>query len=79
MMTVGESIRTHRKQMGLTQGRLAKKVGTAQVTVSHWERELCDPSLISLICLADIFHITLDELVGRDTYIKRERKDNKRI
>ena len=64
-MTIGQNIKKLRKDRAMQQGELAKMVGTSPNTVSNWERDIFYPSVISLICLADIFDITLDELVGR--------------
>ncbi len=64
-MTIGQNIKRLRKDRAIQQGELAQMVGASQMTVSNWERDKFYPSAISLICLADIFDITLDELVGR--------------
>ncbi|MCH5172031.1 MAG: helix-turn-helix transcriptional regulator [Erysipelotrichales bacterium] len=53
--------------------------------MSKWENDLTSPNIDSLIKLADIFNISLDELMGREVsstlYLeKEERKDiNKMI
>ena len=65
-MTIGYNIRRNRRDMGLKQHELAKMVGVGIMSISQWECEKCYPSMLSLMCLADVFCITLDELVGRD-------------
>ena len=64
-MTVGQNIKRHREEKGLKQIELATMIGTSPTVISQWENEIFYPSLILLICLADAFEITLDELVGR--------------
>lgn len=36
-MTIGESIRYHRKRLNLTQAELADRVGVSPQAVSKWE------------------------------------------
>lgn len=65
-MTVGEKIRELRKAQGLSQEELAEEVGLSRTMVSLWEREEFEPSLLSAICLADFFNVSLDELACRN-------------
>lgn len=64
-MTIGQTIMTRRKAMRLNQAELAEKVGVRAPTVSLWESDSFYPGMLSLIGLADVFNISLDELVGR--------------
>ena len=64
-MTVGEIIRQKRTERGWSQRKLADKCGVSTLSVWGWENDQFFPTLIFLICLADTFGITLDELVGR--------------
>lgn len=64
-MTIGKSIKRHRQERDMRQCDLAKALGVNQCVVSFWESERCEPTLFYAICLADVFGITLDELVGR--------------
>ena len=36
-MTIGELIKTRRKELGMSQDDVAKSVGTTKATVSRWE------------------------------------------
>ena len=65
-MTVGEKIRELRKEIKLSQEELAEEIGASRTMVSLWEREEFEPSLLSAICLADFFNVSLDELCCRD-------------
>ena len=51
---------------GLGQQQLADLLKISVKTVSHWETGYSEPSITQLIALADIFEVTLDDLVGRD-------------
>ena len=64
-MTIGESIRKHRKDKGLTQTELAEIIGCKPCQVSMWERGLF-PNILNCITLADVLEVSLDELVGRN-------------
>lgn len=64
-MTIGESIKKHRKAKGLWQKELADAMGVQQCQISHWETGRQFPSIFSCISLADELEISLDELVGR--------------
>jgi transcriptional regulator with XRE-family HTH domain len=54
-----------RKSRNLTTTELAKKSEISQQAISSWENEKREPNINALIKLADVFQITLDELVGR--------------
>lgn len=51
--------------MNMSQRTLAEMLGTTLQTVSHWETAYTEPSVEQLIALANIFEISIDELVGR--------------
>jgi len=50
----------------LSQEKLAEKIGIHQSNISDWENGVSRPEYEHLIALADIFDVTLDELLGRD-------------
>ena len=66
-MKIGKKIAFYRKQMDITQEELAEQLGISNQAVSNWETEQNNPDEDVLIKLADIFHVTLDELFGRGT------------
>lgn len=65
-MTFAENLMALRKQHGLSQEGLGDVVDVSRQTVSKWELGLTTPELDKLVGLAEYFHITLDELVGRE-------------
>lgn len=62
-MTVGESIRLHRKKQNLTQGQLAALLSVSVQAVSKWETDAGMPDVSLVIPLANALHITTDELL----------------
>jgi len=49
---IANIIRTKRKEKGLTQEELAKKIGVTEKTVSRWETERGTPDISLLIPLS---------------------------
>ncbi|MBE6976925.1 MAG: helix-turn-helix transcriptional regulator [Ruminococcaceae bacterium] len=65
--TLGKRIMLCRKSMGLTQDQLAEKLGVTAQAVSKWENNQSCPDITMLPKLADIFGVTTDELLGRQS------------
>src|SRR5215211_1236944 len=61
--SLGDFIRTQRKQRGWNQTRLGQEVGVDQTTVSTWERGESLPS--DLHRLAGALNVPVEELVDR--------------
>lgn len=53
----------YRKQHGLSQEALAEKIGVSRQAISKWERAEASPDTDNLILLADIYGVSLDELL----------------
>lgn len=64
-MKIGENIQKFRKELNLSQEELAERCGVSRQAVTKWEADESIPALEKLVLLADIFEITIDELVGR--------------
>ncbi len=64
--TFGQRFQRLRKKHNLTQEDVADKVGISSQAVSKWENDLSAPDISILPDLADLFHISLDELLGRE-------------
>ena len=65
-MELKDSLKTMRTERAITQEQLAKKLNISLKTISHWETGYTEPSISQLITLADIYSVSLDELVGRN-------------
>lgn len=62
-----------RKSLNLTQAEVAKALNLTDKTYGNYENGNTDPTINTLINLADYFHISIDELIGRehDNYIDK--------
>ena len=61
--TLGMMISSLRKENGMTQLELAEKMGVTDKAVSKWERDLSCPDVNTIPKLAEIFNISVDELM----------------
>ena len=61
---LAENIRGYRKSLGITQEQLAERLGITLGTVSKWERGSSEPDLGFIMELAELFHISVDALIG---------------
>lgn len=65
--SLGKRIQGARKRLGLTQEQLAEKLGVSGQAVSKWESDISCPDITALPVLADIFGMSVDELLrGQD-------------
>lgn len=60
---LGIHIMTHRKGMGLTQAGLAEKLNYSDKAVSKWERGESIPDVLTLLQLAELFGVKVDDLL----------------
>ena len=60
---IAENIKFFRKQMGLTQEELAQMLCGKKSLISNYENGYSTPDVYTLCKLAEIFDVTLDELV----------------
>ena len=65
-LKIADNIRFFRKANNLTQEELSKQLGGSKNLVSNYENGISTPDIYTLVKLADIFDITLIELVGRE-------------
>ena len=61
---IGTNIALHRKDAGLTQAGLAAKLNYSDKAVSKWERGESVPDVITLLQLAELFEITVNDLLA---------------
>ncbi|MBE6985334.1 MAG: helix-turn-helix transcriptional regulator [Ruminococcaceae bacterium] len=69
--TLGERIKCHRKRLNMTQEQLAERIGVSAQAVSKWEHNQSCPDITVLPELADLFGISIDELLGKNTTQKQ--------
>ncbi len=61
--SIGKFISSLRKANGYTQESLAEVLGVSNKTISSWETDKSSPDLSILPILADLFHVSCDELL----------------
>lgn len=64
--TFGQRFTRLRKEKNFTQEEIALKLSISAQAVSKWENDISMPDISILTSIADIFDITLDELLGRE-------------
>ncbi|MDR2687080.1 MAG: helix-turn-helix domain-containing protein [Oscillospiraceae bacterium] len=69
----GETLRSLRKEKGLTQEQLAERLNVSFQTVSNWERDESWPDLSMLPVLAGFFGVTTDALLAVDRAANERR------
>lgn len=66
--TIGQNIASYRKKAGMTQEELSEKIGVTAQAISKWENDLSYPDLEIVRKLAELFGITVDQLLnGEDS------------
>lgn len=66
MQKIGERLSEYRKKNKFKQAELAEKLHVSQQVISNIERGVTTPDLEQLKILADIYKVSLDQLVGRN-------------
>lgn len=64
---IAKNLIYYRKAAGLTQAELAEKINYSDKSVSKWESANGVPDVYTLIQLAKLFGVSLNELVGEET------------
>lgn len=61
----GHRIAELRENKGWTQEELSAAIGISRASLSHYEKDRRKPNLETLTRLADIFHVSIDYIIGR--------------
>lgn len=69
-MNLGNSLYTARKKSGLSQEDVANKLGVSRQTISKWETNETLPDICQSKRMAQLYHLSLDELIDFDMDIK---------
>lgn len=75
--TLGMMISSLRKENGMTQMELAKKIGVTDKAVSKWERDLSCPDINTFPKIAEIFGVSVDELMQIKSEGQSDEKETK--
>ena len=76
MLYIAENLRSLRKGKDLTQEEAAEILGVSPQSVSKWERGETLPDITLLPVLANLFKVSIDELVGMDKINDKQTKNN---
>lgn len=72
--SIGNIIMRLRKEHGMTQDQLANALGITFQAVSKWENGISSPDISTLPLLADLFGVSVDQLLGRETLPQPEER-----
>ena len=69
-MDFGDKLKEIRRNEGLSQEQLAEKIGVSRQAITKWETGRGLPDVENMMILAEIFKMTLDELVSREKQVQ---------
>lgn len=67
-MSFGSNLIALRESRNVTRKELAEQLGIPYTTLRNYENDKREPGHQFLVSVADLFGISVDELVGRDPY-----------
>ena len=65
-MTFAEKLKSIRKQAGISQEKLAEKLGVSRQAVTKWETDAGIPDIENIKAISALFDISIDELLGNE-------------
>ncbi len=72
-MTFAEKLKELRKQSGISQEKLAEKLGVSRQAVTKWERDSGVPDIENIMAISKLFDVSMDELFSNERSEKKER------
>lgn len=63
---IAERIKMLRENKQLSQSELSKRLGITRSSINAWEMGISTPSTTYLVELSQIFHVSIDYLLGLD-------------
>lgn len=66
-MSLGQRLKAERERRNWSQKFVAEKVGITNTVLSNYERNYRDPDTETLRKLADLYEVSVDYLLGRDS------------
>lgn len=76
MTLFGDQIKHYRKQAGLSQEKMAEKIGVSRQAITKWENGTGTPDISNLMAIANLFQLSIDELLSNE---KTESKKSEYI
>ena len=65
-MEIGKKIKLYRENKKMTQKDIAEILGVEPATISKYESNMIEPNISSLVKLAEIYEVTIDELLNME-------------
>lgn len=76
MIKFAQQLTRLRQAAGLSQGQLADQLHVSRQAISKWENGSTYPDIDKIVQVADILHVSLDELVlGKEPAISQSKLD----
>ena len=75
-MEIGNRLKGHREQLGISQEELAARIFVTRQTISNWETNRTYPDLHSLLLLSEQFGTSMDALVKGDLVKMGEKAED---
>lgn len=70
-MTFAEKLKSIRKQAGMSQEKLAEKLGVSRQAVTKWETDAGIPDIENIMAISALFDISIDELLLNERGAKK--------
>ena len=70
-MTFAEKLRMCRRQAGMSQEKLAEKLGVSRQAITKWETGTGMPDIENIMAISTLFGVSIDELLSNEKGIKR--------
>lgn len=71
-MTFAEKLKTIRRQAGMSQEKLAEKIGVSRQAVTKWETDAGIPDIDNIMAVSALFGISMDELLSNEKGTKKQ-------
>lgn len=71
-MTFAEKLKSIRKQAGMSQEKLAEKIGVSRQAITKWETDMGIPDVENIMAISALFNISIDELLSNEKGIKKQ-------
>ncbi len=68
-MTFGEKLKVIRRQAGMSQEKLAEKLGVSRQAITKWETNAGIPDIENIMAVSTLFHVSIDELLSNEKNI----------
>ena len=71
-MTFAEKLKSIRKQAGMSQEKLAEKIGVSRQAITKWETDIGIPDVENIMAISALFNISIDELLSNEKGVKKQ-------